>query len=473
MSIREMTLDRCLQQLITQGKKYGGYITYQAVINTLQARQLDASMEVLDLVYERLSTGGIELVDQLPDVPRPGVDVKWRDAGETLQDHQGRSATAPPRQLSGARGLNHDTVAEDLYPCPEEMIDALLSHVDEAGLLRREDFLTMVEESNLTALEVDQLVEYLGLRGIDLSGPVWPQSLRLITVDKDYGIDEMEEEAPMRDPGVQALWRDINRLERLPARDERELARRAEEGDRAARRRLIEANLRHLFALADHYVGSGLDFLDLFQEGFWGLLKATERFDWRRGFRLSTYSSWWIYQTMSRAIADHSRIIRLPVHISDELTRLQKIKENLCYLFGREPTAAEIAAEVNVPERRVCELQALARPVLSWDAMLAEWDEAEINQEAFMRDCMVPPADEDPNGAWLREAVAEVLASLKPREQEVLRLRFGLDGNDPQTLEEVGQRFGLTRERIRQIEAKALKRLRHPSRSRRLRDFLG
>lgn len=242
-------------------------------------------------------------------------------------------------------------------------------------------------------------------------------------------------------------------------------------GDQDATSRLIEANLRHVFNLATNYVGMGLDLLDLFQEGCIGLMKAVGRFGWRSGNRLSAYSSWWIFQAISRAVADHGRTVRLPVHLLDTLTRLQNITDDLYQVHGREPTAKEIAGEMNMSERRVRELQAVSQPIMSWEATLAEWEEAGTYPEWFLEEYGVSP-DDDLYWPLLHEAVTGVMVGLKPREEQVLRLRFGFDGHEPQTLEKVGERFGVTRERIRQIETKALKRLRHHKHCNKLRDFL-
>lgn len=468
MSKNELTLERCCRRLITLGKQQDGYVTYQVVIETLQGQQGNVSMEALDWVYERLAAEGIELVDQLPN--DQATSGKWSDYWEAPPENLRRPETIPKRQRKRYRYYSEKGPSQrEPDPCPEEAIDKLLLRA-ETGVLSAEDVLTLIEDCCLSALEARQLLDYLGSKGIDVPEVDLPRVFP--DVSEDSEMQDSDEPDFFADLGVQMLLQDIDQVKKLAAGEERRLARLAEEGDRKAASCLIEANLRHVFNLATNYVGQGMDLLDLFQEGCIGLMKALERFDWRHGFRLSTYSSWWIFQTISRAIANHARPVRLPAHMLTTVRRLQKITEDLYQVHGREPTAEEIAGEMDIPERQVRKLRAVSQPIMSWEATLAEWEEVGTYPTWFLEEYGASPED-DVGWSFLREGVARVLAGLQPREEQVLRLRFGFDGHEPQTLDEVGQHFGLTRERIRQIEAKAFRRLRHHKRSNELRDFLG
>ncbi|OIQ08638.1 RNA polymerase sigma factor SigA [Moorella thermoacetica] len=455
--------------MVTLGKRQGSYITYQVVIDMFRASECDVSMEALDWVYERLIAEGIELVDQLPD--SKAVDRDWQRYHEvTPESSQQPEVVSRRRPKRYNYYLEEDLEQPDPDSCPEEAIDNLLFRA-ETGLLSAEDILTLIEECRLSSLEVRQLFDYLGLKGIDVPEIDLSQVFRN-AFEEDSEMQGEDEPDFFANLGVQMLLQEIGRQKKLTASEERRLAYLAEAGDWKAASRLIEANLGHVFNLATNYVGLGLDLLDLFQEGCIGLMKALKRFDWRRGLRLSTYSSWWIFQTISRSIADHGRAVRLPAHKSETVRRLQNINDDFYQVHGREPTAEEIAGEMNLPEWRVRELQAVSQPIISWEATLAEWEEVGTYPTWFLEEYGASP-DHDLNWSLFHEVVAKVMAQLKPREQQVLRLRFGFDGHEPQTLEEVGQHFGVTRERIRQIEAKALKRLRHHKYSTELRDFMG
>ncbi|TDA65826.1 MAG: sigma-70 family RNA polymerase sigma factor [Clostridia bacterium] len=470
MSKEELALERCCRQLVSLGKRQDGYVTYQVVIDMFRASECDVSMEALDWVYERLVAEGIELVDQLPG--GEATKGEWPEDREPLPESPRQPEVVPSRRR---KRLEYYPIEEleqtEPASCPEEAIDRLLL-LAETRPLFAEDLLTLIEDCCLSALETRQLFDYLGSRGIDVPAVDLSQVFRSAAGEGGEMEEEGEDEPDFfADLGVQMLLRDIGRLKKLTANEEQWLARLAEEGDREAASHLIEANLGHVFNLATNYVGMGLDLLDLFQEGCVGLMKAVGRFDWRPGYRLSAYSSWWISQAISRAISDHGRVVRLPVHVLETLRRLQNITDDLYQVHGREPTAKEIAGEMNVPERQVRELQAMSRPVVSWEATLAEWEEAGTYPGWFLEEYGASP-DDGLYWPLLREAVAEVMAGLEPRQEQVLRLRFGFDGHEPQTLDEIGQHFGLTRERIRQIEAKALKRLTHHKHSNKLRDFL-
>ncbi len=277
-------------------------------------------------------------------------------------------------------------------------------------------------------------------------------------------------EALSSDDPVRTYLREIGRVPLLDAQGEVELARRIEEGDEEARHQLTQANLRLVVSIARRYVGRGLALLDLIQEGNLGLIKAVEKFDYRKGFKFSTYATWWIRQAITRAIADQARTIRIPVHMVETINKLVRVQRSLLQDLGREPTAEEVAEEMDVSPERVREILKVAQEPVSLETPIGE--EADSHLGDFIEDEDAPAPAEAASYLLLREQVGEVLSSLTPREKRVLELRFGLDDGRTRTLEEVGQVFGVTRERIRQIEAKALRKLRHPTRSKKLKDYL-
>ena len=275
--------------------------------------------------------------------------------------------------------------------------------------------------------------------------------------------------ASIDDP-VKMYLKDIGKVPLLTPNEEVELAVRMMEGDESAKRRLSEANLRLVVSIAKRYVGRGLLFLDLIQEGNFGLMKAVEKFDYTKGFRFSTYATWWIRQSITRAIADQARTIRIPVHMVETINKQVRVARNLLQTLGREPTPEEIAKEMGISEEKVREIQKIAQETISLDTPVGE--EEDSNLGTFLQDESAANPAESATNLMLKEQLLDVLNTLTPREQKVIMLRYGVDDGHPRTLEEVGREFNVTRERIRQIEAKALKKLRHPSRSKRLKDFL-
>ncbi|MFD0710749.1 RNA polymerase sigma factor RpoD [Paenibacillus sp. GCM10027626] len=269
---------------------------------------------------------------------------------------------------------------------------------------------------------------------------------------------------------VRMYLKDIGRVPLLSADDEIELAQRIEEGDNEAKQRLAEANLRLVVSIARKYVGRGMLFLDLIQEGNTGLLKAVDKFDYRKGFKFSTYATWWIRQAITRAIADQGRTIRIPVHMVETINKLNRITRQLQISLGREATDEEIAAEMEIPPDKVQEIRKIAQEPVSLDTPVGEENDSKLAD--FIEDQEALAPTDAAAFSMLKSQLSEVLDTLTEREEGVLRLRFGIDDGRTRTLEEVGQLFGVTRERIRQIEAKALRKLRHPSRSKRLKDFL-
>ncbi|MBR3276139.1 MAG: RNA polymerase sigma factor RpoD [Eubacterium sp.] len=331
---------------------------------------------------------------------------------------------------------------------------------------------------------IEHVRQYLESQGIDvLQLGVDDASLDSILLIKDDDIplddkDDVEVEnidlsvpegVSVEDP-VRMYLKEIGKVPLLTAEEEIELARKMEEGDEEAKKRLAEANLRLVVSIAKRYVGRGMLFLDLIQEGNLGLIMAVEKFDYRKGYKFSTYATWWIRQAITRAIADQARTIRIPVHMVETINKLIRVSRQLLQDYGREPTPEEIADKMDLSVDRVREILKISQEPVSLETPIGEEEDSHLGD--FIQDENVPVPAEAAAFTMLREQLEEVLDTLTPREQKVLRLRFGLDDGRARTLEEVGREFSVTRERIRQIEAKALRKLRHPSRSRKLRDYL-
>lgn len=292
-------------------------------------------------------------------------------------------------------------------------------------------------------------------------------------VDVDVDVEHIDFSAPdgvsIDDP-VRMYLKEIGKVPLLSAEEEIELAKRMEAGDDSAKKRLAEANLRLVVSIAKRYVGRGMSFLDLIQEGNLGLIKAVEKFDYRKGYKFSTYATWWIRQAITRAIADQARTIRIPVHMVETINKLIRVSRQLLQELGREPLPEEIAEEMDIPVERVREILKISQEPVSLETPIGEEEDSHLGD--FIQDENVPVPAEAAASTLLKEQLSEVLGTLTEREQKVLRLRFGMDDERARTLEEVGKEFKVTRERIRQIEAKALRKLRHPSRSRKLKDYL-
>lgn len=340
------------------------------------------------------------------------------------------------------------------------------------------------QKGSLTPAQLEGIVSYLEERKIDVltmseidsdeieQSDVFPEG-----VEKEY--EEKREDEPeilhsergsAEDP-VRMYLKEIGRIPLLSSEEEIELAKRMEMGDEEAKKKLSEANLRLTVSIAKRYSGRGMQFLDLIQEGNLGLIKAVEKFDYRKGYKFSTYATWWIRQSITRAIADQARTIRIPVHMVETMNRVNRTSRRLLQEYGREPTPEEIAVTMNLPVERILEVSKISQEPVSLETPIGEEEDSHLGD--FIQDEHVPIPSEEAAHTLLREQLEEVMDTLSDREQKVLALRFGLEDGKPHTLEEVGRDFQVTRERIRQIEAKALRKLRHPTRSRKLRDFLG
>ncbi|RPF46732.1 RNA polymerase sigma factor RpoD [Thermodesulfitimonas autotrophica] len=350
-------------------------------------------------------------------------------------------------------------------------IEGLIEKGKKRGSLTYSEIMDSLQGVDLTSEQIEDIYERLATMGID----VVPEAQDLepaegtpepSPIDTDLTIPEGVE---IDDP-VRMYLKEIGRIPLLSPEEEVELAKRMEQGDEAAKRRLIEANLRLVVSIAKRYVGRGMLFLDLIQEGNLGLIKAVEKFDYRKGYKFSTYATWWIRQAITRAIADQARTIRIPVHMVETINKLIRVSRHLLQELGREPTPEEIAKEMDISEEKVREIMKIAQEPVSLETPIGEEEDSHLGDFIEDQDAQAPA--EEASYRLLREQLNEVLQTLTEREQRVLRLRFGLDDGRARTLEEVGQKFGVTRERIRQIEAKTLRKLRHPSRSKKLKDYL-
>jgi len=363
-----------------------------------------------------------------------------------------------------------------------EGVKELLVRGKKRGVLTYQEIMDALGGEELAPEQIEELYDRLAQLNIEVVQDL-SESETLAKAEEhaeEAAADEEDEEEAdaeslvpegiSTDDPVRMYLKEIGRVPLLTAEEEVELAKRIEAGDEEAKRRLTEANLRLVVSIAKRYVGRGMLFLDLIQEGNLGLLKAVEKFDYRKGYKFSTYATWWIRQAITRAIADQARTIRIPVHMVETINKLIRIQRQLLQRLGREPAAEEIAKEMGITEERVREIQKIAQEPVSLETPIGEEEDSHLGD--FIEDHDAPAPADAASFSLLKEQLEEVLSTLSDREERVLRLRFGLDDGRQRTLEEVGYVFGVTRERIRQIEAKALRKLRHPTRSKKLKDYL-
>ncbi len=362
----------------------------------------------------------------------------------------------------------------------EEKLDKLLEAAKKKkNVLEEQEILDMFSGEELTPEKLDRIYDFLDNKKVDVLRMTSDDDMDPDLFMEDDGdeeelnVDDLEASVPegigLGDP-VRMYLKEIGKVPLLSSEEEIELAKRMELGDEEAKKKLAEANLRLVVSIAKRYVGRGMQFLDLIQEGNLGLIKAVEKFDYRKGYKFSTYATWWIRQAITRAIADQARTIRIPVHMVETINRLVRTQRQLMQTLGREPSPEEIAKAMELPVDRVREIMKISQDPVSLETPVGEEDDSHLGD--FIQDDQVEIPADAATFTLLHEQLMEVLDTLTEREQKVLRLRFGLDDGRPRTLEEVGREFNVTRERIRQIEAKALRKLRHPSRSKKLKDYL-
>jgi len=360
----------------------------------------------------------------------------------------------------------------------DEKIIELLNHAKKKkNVLDYQEINDFFAEMQLEEEQFDRILETLERNNVDVlritEDDEVDQEEIILTEEDEVDVENIDLTVPdgisIEDP-VRMYLKEIGKVPLLSAEEEIELAKLMEIGDPDAKKRLAEANLRLVVSIAKRYVGRGMLFLDLIQEGNLGLIKAVEKFDYRKGYKFSTYATWWIRQAITRAIADQARTIRIPVHMVETINKLIRVSRQLLQELGREPAPEEIAEEMNMPVERVREILKISQEPVSLETPIGEEEDSHLGD--FIQDDNVPIPADAAAFTLLKEQLVEVLGTLTEREQKVLRLRFGLDDGRARTLEEVGKEFNVTRERIRQIEAKALRKLRHPSRSRKLKDYL-
>lgn len=370
------------------------------------------------------------------------------------------------------------TMDENTRAKYEEKIKTLLAMAKKKkNVLEYQEISDHFADLHLEEEQMDEILDALEKSGIDVlritDDDDIPDEELLLSDEDEVDMENLDLSIPdgisIEDP-VRMYLKEIGKVPLLSAEEEIELAKRMENGDQEAKKRLAEANLRLVVSIAKRYLGRGMQFLDLIQEGNLGLIKAVEKFDYTKGFKFSTYATWWIRQAITRAIADQARTIRIPVHMVETINKVKKVSSQLLHTNGHEPSADEIAEELDMPVDKVREIMRVAQEPVSLETPIGEEEDSHLGD--FIPDDDAPAPADAASHTLLREQLSEVLDTLTPREEKVLRLRFGLEDGRSRTLEEVGKEFNVTRERIRQIEAKALRKLRHPSRSKKLKDFL-
>ena len=407
-----------------------------------------------------------------------------KDVKTTLKAEEITAASIPENELpleAGEEAFEDSTAVDAAAIMPQvkkdkkQLIHDLVEMGRAKGKLTTQEIMDALEDLDFDPEQMDKLYEMLENQNIEIVDDFASETFE----DLDFVLDVPEGEdsqavgtadgAAIDDP-VKVYLKEIGRVPLLTPEEEIELAMRIIDGDEYAKKRLSEANLRLVVSIAKRYVGRGMQFLDLIQEGNLGLIKAVEKFDYTKGFKFSTYATWWIRQAITRAIADQARTIRIPVHMVETINKVKKVSSQLLHKNGHEPVAEEVAAELDMPVDKVREIMRVAQEPVSLETPIGEEEDSHLGD--FIPDDEAPAPADAASHTLLKEQLSEVLSTLTSREEKVLRLRFGLEDGRPRTLEEVGKEFDVTRERIRQIEAKALRKLRHPSRSKKLKDFL-
>ena len=385
-----------------------------------------------------------------------------------------KKAHKKAEEVEQAKKGDNAEESEETKKLKEEKVNNILKKAKEKGKITIGDLASELDDVNPD--QIDKVFDAFEELGVDLLQDDMEEEpdIEDLKEVEDLKLDEITDtsyEGINVDDPVRMYLREIGRIPLLTYEEELDLAKKVLEGDEEAKQKLAESNLRLVVSIAKKYVGRGMLFLDLIQEGNMGLIKAVEKFDYTKGFKFSTYATWWIRQAITRAIADQARTIRIPVHMVETINKLIRTSRHLLQQLGREPTPEEIAAEMEIPVEKVIEIQKIAQDPVSLETPIGEEDDSHLGD--FIQDDDSPAPQDSAAYTMLREQLEEVMNTLTPREAKVLKLRFGLEDGKSRTLEEVGREFQVTRERIRQIEAKALRKLRHPSRSKKLRDYMG
>ena len=402
------------------------------------------------------------------EVKNKEIEVENKAMKETKKEEPKDKIKEEPKE-----NKKNEEISEEDKKLKEEKVNNILKKAKEKGSITYGDLATELDDVNPD--QIDKVFDAFEELGVNLSddGEEEPDIEDLKEVE-ELKLDEISDtsyEGINVDDPVRMYLREIGRIPLLTFDQELDLAKRILNGDEEAKQKLAESNLRLVVSIAKKYVGRGMLFLDLIQDGNMGLIKAVEKFDYTKGFKFSTYATWWIRQAITRAIADQARTIRIPVHMVETINKLIRTSRHLLQQLGREPTPEEIAAEMEIPIEKVMEIQKIAQDPVSLETPIGEEDDSHLGD--FIQDDDSPAPHDSAAYTLLKEQLEEVMNTLTPREAKVLRLRFGLEDGKARTLEEVGREFEVTRERIRQIEAKALRKLRHPSRSKKLRDYMG
>lgn len=400
--------------------------------------------------------------EKQPKQPKITEAKKTEKSAITIENNQ-KLANLIADKKEELKTAEHQTLGVSVSDARQQKIQNEINRVLEKA--KKKGSVTMEELadsfSKLNADQIDEILARIQEEGIKL--------LETTLMENDDELEKLINQSNIEDP-VKMYLKDIGKVPLLTQEEEIELGKRVTEGDQEAKDKLCESNLRLVVAIAKKYGGRGMMFLDLIQEGNFGLVKAVEKYDYTKGFRFSTYATWWIRQAITRAIADQARTIRIPVHMVETINRQGKVARQLTVSLGREPTPAEIAKEMGISEAKVRDIQRIAQDTVSLETPVGEEEDSSLG--SFIKDTNTATPEESATTSMLKEQLVSVLGSLTPREQKVVMMRYGLEDGHAKTLEEVGREFNVTRERIRQIEAKALKKLRHPSRSKRLKDFL-
>lgn len=408
----------------------------------------------------------------------PADNGKFDNVTEGFKNPSAESAESKVKSAKSAKSPDGKEAGDSGSPVKKDkktLITDLIELGRSKGKLTTQEILDALEDVEFDPEQMDKVYEALEAQNIEIiddfeSDNFADLDLVLETPESEDLETEVNTEGITIDDPVKVYLKEIGRVPLLSPEEEIELAIRIKDGDEYAKKRLSEANLRLVVSIAKRYVGRGMQFLDLIQEGNLGLIKAVEKFDYTKGFKFSTYATWWIRQAITRAIADQARTIRIPVHMVETINKVKKVSSQLLHKNGHEPTAEEISDELDMPVDKVREIMRVAQEPVSLETPIGEEEDSHLGD--FIPDDEAPAPADAASHTLLKEQLSDVLSTLTAREEKVLRLRFGLEDGRPRTLEEVGKEFDVTRERIRQIEAKALRKLRHPSRSKKLKDFL-